>query len=85
MWDDRFCMRNIGDDLAQDHNLHLKTTLMSGNCEKIILKLTKAMSLCQSGYGIGFQFEYEAPPVLGLNWVKETSLGIEFRVNILIK
>ena len=50
--------------LAQDHNLHLKTTLMSGHCEKIILKLTKVRSLCQSGYGIGFQFdEYEDLPV----------------------
>ena len=40
-------MRNIGDDLTQDHNLHLKTTLMSGHCEKIILKLTKVRSLSQ--------------------------------------
>ena len=53
---DRFGMRNIRDDFTQDHNLHLKTTLMSGHCEKIILKLTKVRSLSQSGYSIGFQF-----------------------------
>ena len=78
-------MQNIGDDLAQDHNLHLKTTLMSGHCEEIVLKLTKVRSLSQSGYGIEFQFEYDDLLLLGLNWVKETSLVIEFRVNILIK
>ena len=58
---------------------------MSGHCEEIVLKLTKVRPLSQSGYGIEFQFEYDYLPVLGLNWVKETSLVIEFRVNILIK
>ena len=62
MWYDRFCMRNIGDDLAQDHNLHLKTTLMSEHCEKIILKLTRVRSLSLNlVMALGFNLRMKLP------------------------
>ena len=55
-------MRNIGDDLTQDHNLHLKTTLMSGHCEKIILKLSKVRSLSLNlVMALGFNLSIKLP------------------------